>query len=118
MELVATAISHKAVFLNTAAFIIFFAVWMLNGGLVTFLASNQVCDWGPVEIGWLMGIPVLTGSIFRLPAVSLPFIHPRLPCGSMHDGVRRNIVVRLLFRALGLEQIARRERPSLKTGAS
>jgi len=41
---------------------------MLNGVLVTFLASNQVFKWGPVEIGWLMGIPVLTGSIFRLPA--------------------------------------------------
>jgi NNP family nitrate/nitrite transporter-like MFS transporter len=41
---------------------------MLNGVLVTFLASNQVFDWGPVEIGWLMGIPVLTGSLFRLPA--------------------------------------------------
>jgi len=34
---------------------------------VTFLAANQVFDWGPVEIGWLMGIPVLTGAIFRLP---------------------------------------------------
>jgi NNP family nitrate/nitrite transporter-like MFS transporter len=41
---------------------------MLNGVLVTFLAENQVFDWGPIEIGWLMGIPVLTGSIFRLPA--------------------------------------------------
>jgi NNP family nitrate/nitrite transporter-like MFS transporter len=41
---------------------------MLNGVLVTFLAANQVFDWGPVEIGWLMGIPVLTGAIFRLPA--------------------------------------------------
>jgi len=68
VEKVATAKSHKALFLNTTAFTIFFAVWMLNGVLVTFLASNQVFDWGPVEIGWLMGIPVLTGSIFRLPA--------------------------------------------------
>ena len=68
MEKVATAKSHKALFLNTTAFTIFFAVWMLNGVLVTFLASNQVFDWGPVEIGWLLGIPVLTGSIFRLPA--------------------------------------------------
>jgi len=41
---------------------------MLNGVLVTFLVDNQVFDWGPVEIGWLMGIPVLTGAIFRLPA--------------------------------------------------
>jgi NNP family nitrate/nitrite transporter-like MFS transporter len=68
MEQVATAKSHKTLFLNTTAFTIFFAVWMLNGVLVTFLASNQVFDWGPVEIGWLIGIPVLTGSIFRLPA--------------------------------------------------
>jgi NNP family nitrate/nitrite transporter-like MFS transporter len=41
---------------------------MLNGVLVTFLVNNQVFDWGPVKIGWLMGIPVLTGAIFRLPA--------------------------------------------------
>ncbi len=68
MEKVATAKSHKALFLNTTAFTVCFAVWMLNGVLVTFLASNQVFDWGPVEIGWLLGIPVLTGSIFRLPA--------------------------------------------------
>jgi len=68
VERVATAKSHKALFLNTTAFTVCFAVWMLNGVLVTFLASNQVFDWGPVEIGWLMGIPVLTGAIFRLPA--------------------------------------------------
>jgi MFS transporter, NNP family, nitrate/nitrite transporter len=60
--------SHKALFLNTTAFTVCFAAWMLNGVLVTYLAANQVFDWGPVEIGWLMGIPVLTGSIFRLPA--------------------------------------------------
>jgi NNP family nitrate/nitrite transporter-like MFS transporter len=41
---------------------------MLNGVLVTFLIDNQVFNWGPIEIGWLMGIPVLSGSIFRLPA--------------------------------------------------
>jgi len=68
VEKVATAKSHKALFLNTTAFTIFFAVWMLNGVLVTFLASEGIFDWGPVEIGWLLGIPVLTGSIFRLPA--------------------------------------------------
>ena len=68
MEEVATFRSHKALFLNTLAFTVCFAAWMLNGVLVTFLASNQVYAWGPVEIGWLMGIPVLTGAIFRLPA--------------------------------------------------
>ena len=68
MQEEATAQSHKALFLNTLAFTVCFAAWMLNGVLVTFLSSNQVFDWGPVEIGWLMGIPVLTGSVFRLPA--------------------------------------------------
>ena len=68
MERIATAKSHKALFLNTTAFTVCFAAWMMNGVLVTFLAANQVFDWGPVEIGWLMGIPVLTGAIFRLPA--------------------------------------------------
>jgi NNP family nitrate/nitrite transporter-like MFS transporter len=65
---VASAQSHKALTLNTIAFTVCFAAWMMNGVLVTFLAANDVFDWGPVEIGWLMGIPVLTGSIFRLPA--------------------------------------------------
>ncbi len=65
---VATGKSHKILFLNTLAFTVCFAAWMFNGVLVTFLADNQVFNWGPVEIGWLMGIPVLTGSIFRLPA--------------------------------------------------
>jgi NNP family nitrate/nitrite transporter-like MFS transporter len=55
-------------FFNTLAFTVCFAAWMLNGVLVTFLSANQVFDWGPIEIGWLMGIPVLTGAIFRLPA--------------------------------------------------
>jgi len=41
---------------------------MLNGVLITFLSSNQLFDWGPVELGWLMGVPVLAGSLFRLPA--------------------------------------------------
>lgn len=68
MERKATSTSHKILFLNTLAFTVCFAAWMFNGVLVTFLVDNQVFNWGPVEIGWLMGIPVLTGSIFRLPA--------------------------------------------------
>ena len=68
MEQVATAKSHRMLFFNTLAFTVCFAVWMLNGVLVTYLVNNQVFDWGPVRIGWLMGIPVLTGAIFRLPA--------------------------------------------------
>ncbi len=68
MQEQATAQSHRVLFLNTFAFTVCFAAWMINGVLVTFLTSNQVFNWGPVEVGWLLGIPVLTGSIFRLPA--------------------------------------------------
>ena len=59
--------ANKALFLNTFAFTICFAVWLLNGVLVTFLVDNQVYDWTSVQVGWLIGIPVLTGAIFRLP---------------------------------------------------
>lgn len=54
--------------MNTLAFMVCFAAWMLNGVLVTFLTVNQVFNWSASEVGWLLGIPVLTGSIFRLPA--------------------------------------------------
>ncbi len=63
----ATSKSHKMLFFNTLAFTVAFAAWMLNGVLVTFLASNEVFDWTPVQIGWLMGIPVLTGALMRFP---------------------------------------------------
>lgn len=59
--------ANKALILNTFAFTICFAIWLLNGVLVTFLVDNQVFDWSSVQVGWLIGIPVLTGAIFRLP---------------------------------------------------
>lgn len=58
--------AHKILFLNTFAFTVCFAAWMMNGVLVTFLVDNQLFKWNPVEIGWLLAIPVLSGSIFRL----------------------------------------------------
>lgn len=63
-----TGTSHRVLLINTLAFTVCFAAWMLNGVLVTFLSTNQVFKWGPVETGWLMGIPVLTGALLRLPA--------------------------------------------------
>lgn len=53
--------------LNTIAFTVCFACGMLNGVLVTFLVENQVFHFTDSQIGWLMGIPVLSGSIIRLP---------------------------------------------------
>lgn len=52
---------------NTFAFTVCFACWMMNGVLVTFLIANGVFDWDARQMGWLIGIPVLTGAIFRLP---------------------------------------------------
>lgn len=53
--------------LNTIAFTVCFACWMTNGVLVTFLVDNGLYEWDKAEMGWLIGIPVLTGAIFRLP---------------------------------------------------
>ena len=60
--------ANKTLFINTFAFTICFAAWLLNGVLVTFLVDNQVFDWTSTQVGWLIGIPVLTGALFRLPA--------------------------------------------------
>lgn len=59
--------SYTVLTLNTVAFTVCFAAWMLNGVLVTFLVDNGVFDWDPAQIGVLIGIPVLTGSIMWLP---------------------------------------------------
>lgn len=60
-------ISDRILFLNTFAFMVCFAAWMINGVLVTFLVNNGVFNWSPIQIGWLLGVPVLVGSVFRLP---------------------------------------------------
>ena len=54
--------------MNTLAFTVCFAVWMMNGVLVTFLVDNKVFAFGRAEMGWLIGLPVLTGALLRLPA--------------------------------------------------
>ncbi len=53
--------------LNTLAFTVCFAAWMMNGVLITFLVDNDVYAWDQAQMGWLIGIPVLTGSLMRLP---------------------------------------------------
>ncbi len=53
---------------STLAFTICFAVWMMNGVLITFLVDSGVYDFSKAEMGWLIGLPVLTGAVMRLPA--------------------------------------------------
>lgn len=57
----------KAMFASTFAFLVCFACWTLNGVLVTYLVDNQVYRFDKAQIGWLLGVPVLTGSVVRLP---------------------------------------------------
>ncbi|HJU84083.1 MAG TPA: MFS transporter [Holophagaceae bacterium] len=59
--------SYAALAMSTLAFTLCFAAWTLNGVLVTFLVENGLFRWDKVQVGWLIGIPVLTGSIMRLP---------------------------------------------------
>jgi NNP family nitrate/nitrite transporter-like MFS transporter len=53
---------------NTLAFMVCFAVWMMYGVLVTFLVDQQLYAFSKAQMGWLIGIPVLSGSLLRLPA--------------------------------------------------
>ncbi len=57
----------RVLILNTLAFTVCFACWMTNGVLITFLIENGMFSWSQSQIGWLIGIPVLTGAITRLP---------------------------------------------------
>ena len=52
---------------NSAAFAACFAVWVLYGVLITFFVDNRLYAFDKTQIGLLMGIPILTGSLLRLP---------------------------------------------------
>ncbi|MCE7868848.1 MFS transporter [bacterium CPR1] len=54
--------------MTTLAFTVCFAVWMMYGVLITFLVDRGLYHWDRVKLGWLIGIPVLTGALMRLPA--------------------------------------------------
>lgn len=67
MSIRVATMSNRILLMNTIAFMVCFAAWMINGVLVTFLVDNGVFSWSPVQIGLLLGVPVLVGSILRLP---------------------------------------------------
>ena len=64
--------AHTVLAMNTIAFTVCFAVWMMNGVLITFLVDNRIYDFDKAEMGWLIGIPVLTGAIFACRWVCSP----------------------------------------------
>lgn len=67
MENSPSSTSHRILFFNTLSFVVCFAGWMLNGVLVTYLVDAGIFNWSLMEVGWLLGVPVLTGSLMRLP---------------------------------------------------
>lgn len=81
--------AHKILALNTLAFTICFACWTLNGVLVTYLVDNNIFNWSVVETGWLLGIPILTGSIMRLPLGI--FVNRQQKVDTMLGNVQKNI---------------------------
>jgi NNP family nitrate/nitrite transporter-like MFS transporter len=52
---------------NTISFTVCFAAWMIYGVLITYLVDNGLVHLDKAQLGWLVGTPVLTGSIVRLP---------------------------------------------------
>jgi MFS transporter, NNP family, nitrate/nitrite transporter len=59
--------ANRILFLNTLAFAVCFAAWTLYGVLITYLVDHQVLVLDKAQIGWLIGVPILTGSVMRLP---------------------------------------------------
>lgn len=53
--------------MNTLAFGICMAVWMMNGSLMTYLFNNGVYRFEGIELGLLIASPFLTGSLARFP---------------------------------------------------
>ncbi|MBL8059264.1 MAG: NarK/NasA family nitrate transporter [Chthonomonas sp.] len=61
------ALANRMLILNTVAFTVCFAVWTMYGVLGAFLADKQIIPISKEQLGWLLGVPILTGSIMRLP---------------------------------------------------
>lgn len=89
--------AYGALGLSTLAFTACFALWMQNGVLVTYLSDQGTFSFDQVQVGWLLGIPVLTGSLLRLPVGLL----------SDRYGGRKVFTAVLLAAALGAFALSR-----------
>ncbi len=59
--------ANRILALNTTAFTVCFAVWLMYGALIKFLMARGLYSFAPEEMGALIAAPVLTGSVLRLP---------------------------------------------------
>lgn len=53
--------------MSTLAFTVCFAVWTMYGVLGAYLVDQHLLQIDKASLGWLIGAPVLTGSLLRLP---------------------------------------------------
>ena len=60
-------LAKRVLILNTVAFTVCFAVWTMYGVLGAFLSDAHLLNIDKAQLGWLIGAPILTGSIMRLP---------------------------------------------------
>lgn len=67
MRMSERATANRVLFMNTLAFTVCFAIWTMYGVLITFLVDNRYLIIDKAQIGWLIGTPILTGSLMRLP---------------------------------------------------
>ncbi len=56
-----------ALTLSTLAFTVCFMCWTMNGVLVTYLVDHDLLTLTKTQVGALLGVPILTGSLTRLP---------------------------------------------------
>jgi NNP family nitrate/nitrite transporter-like MFS transporter len=63
----ATNPANRILALNVLAFTICFAAWTMYGVLATYLVDTRILTLDRAQLGWLIGTPILTGSILRLP---------------------------------------------------
>lgn len=67
LERVESCKGIRVLVLNTLAFTVCFACWMLNGVLVAYLVDTNLYRWDEGQVGLLIAVPVLTGALGRLP---------------------------------------------------
>ncbi|MCE9557604.1 MAG: MFS transporter [Armatimonadetes bacterium] len=61
------SLPNRVLVMNTLAFTVCFAVWTMYGVLAAFLTDAHLLQVDKAQLGWLLGAPILTGSILRLP---------------------------------------------------
>lgn len=59
--------ANTALALSALSFGVTFAVWVQYGVLLTYFADSKAFEFDRSQMGWLLGAPILTGSLLRLP---------------------------------------------------